>query len=176
MQKGECTMKKVWLAFGLSLLAGVVLHFVYDWFPNPVTALIAPVNESLWEHAKLLFWPLTVTAFCLCGGKMQALAARLLAAVAASLSVVAAGYIYHILLRGEALAVDVVLYAAAMALGFWLAEPLEKWTVTPGRQKLAVALTCIMAVLFIWFTYAPPETVIFADLTGGVRTFLTIPV
>jgi len=169
-------MKKLWLAFVLSLLAGVVLHFVYGWFPNPVTALVSPVNESLWEHAKLLFWPLAVTAFCLSGGEARALAARLLAAVAASLLVVAAGYVYHIVLRGEALVVDLILYAAAMALGFYLAGPLGHLAETPGRQKLITALACVMVVAFIWFTYVPPDGVIFADLTDGVRTFLTIPV
>lgn len=169
-------MKKVWLAFGISLLAGVALHFVYDWFPNPLTALVSPVNESLWEHAKLLFWPLTVSAFCLCGGEMRTLAARLLSAVVASLSVVAAGYVYHVLLRGEALAVDLIFYVAAMALGFCLPGPLGRLAETPGRQKLITALSCLMVVAFIWFTYAPPDAIIFADLSDGLRTFLTIPV
>lgn len=169
-------MKKVWLAFALSLLAGVVLHFLYGWFPNPLTALVSPVNESLWEHAKLLFWPLAVSAFFLCGGEMRALAARLLAAVTAALLVVAAGYVYHVLLRGEALIVDLILYAAVMALGFWLAGPLGQLVESPGRQKLVTALACLMVAAFIWFTCAPPDTVIFADLSDGLRTFLTIPV
>jgi len=168
--------KKVWLVFVLALIAGAVLHFVYEWFPNPLTAVISPVNESLWEHGKLLFWPLTVSAFCLCGGEMRALSPRLLAAVIASLAVVGAGYVYHVPLRGEALAVDLILYAAAMALGFWLAGPLGRFAGTPGWRKLSTALACVMAVLFIWFTYAPPDAVIFAELDGGIRTFLTIPV
>jgi len=169
-------MKKVWLAFALSLLSGVVLHFVYDWFPNPLTALVSPVNESLWEHANLLFWPLIVSAFCLSGGEMRALAARLLSAIAASLFVVAAGYVYHVLLRGEALAADLILYTAAMALGFCLAGPLGQLAETPGRQKLVTALACAMVIAFIWFTCSPPDAVIFSDLSDGLRTFLTIPV
>ena len=43
-----------WIA---ALLAGCVLHFLYDWFPGAATALVSPVNESLWEHVKLVFWP-----------------------------------------------------------------------------------------------------------------------
>lgn len=31
------------------------LHFIYDWFPNTFTAIFFPVNESIWEHMKLLF-------------------------------------------------------------------------------------------------------------------------
>lgn len=43
--------------FAAATLLGACLHFVYALFPNPVTALISPTCESLWEHLKLLFWP-----------------------------------------------------------------------------------------------------------------------
>lgn len=31
------------------------LHFIYEWWPNTFTAIFFPVNESIWEHMKLLF-------------------------------------------------------------------------------------------------------------------------
>lgn len=31
------------------------LHFLYDKFPSFLTSIFAPVNESVWEHMKLLF-------------------------------------------------------------------------------------------------------------------------
>ena len=31
------------------------LHFLYDKFPNFFTSVFAPVNESIWEHMKILF-------------------------------------------------------------------------------------------------------------------------
>ena len=31
------------------------LHFLYDVFPSFLTSIFAPVNESIWEHMKLLF-------------------------------------------------------------------------------------------------------------------------
>ena len=31
------------------------LHFAYDVYPNSFTAIFFPVNESIWEHMKLLF-------------------------------------------------------------------------------------------------------------------------
>jgi len=45
------------LAFIAATLAGACLHFLYELFPNPVTACFAPVKESLWEHLKLISWP-----------------------------------------------------------------------------------------------------------------------
>ncbi len=37
---------------------GSLLHFVYEWTgENPLAALFSPVNESVFEHCKLLFFP-----------------------------------------------------------------------------------------------------------------------
>jgi len=168
--------KKQWLVFAVVFIAGILLHFLYSSLPNPVTALISPVNESLWEHGKLVFWPLLAAAFWLGGSDGPARSVRQLSALLASIFVIAAGYVYHILLGGEALGVDVVLYALAMLLGFLLPRALSPLTKGAFGRRLAAALTLAAAVLFIYFTFRPPETILFADLNEGVRTFLTIPV
>lgn len=31
------------------------LHFLYDKFPSFITSIFAPVNESIWEHMKIIF-------------------------------------------------------------------------------------------------------------------------
>ncbi len=36
------------------------LHFLYDWFPNIISSIFLPVNESIWEHMKLI-----ITSFIL---------------------------------------------------------------------------------------------------------------
>ena len=63
-------MKRKWLIAGfLSILAGSALHFLYDLWPNPLTAVFAPVSESVWEHLKLLYWPFLAAAFVLTKGE-----------------------------------------------------------------------------------------------------------
>ena len=57
--------KAALFAFVIATLAGSCLHFVHDLFPSPVTALFSPVNESLWEHLKILFWPYLVSILLL---------------------------------------------------------------------------------------------------------------
>ncbi len=56
-QGGFFMKRKWWTVCFLSILAGSALHFLYDLWPNPLTAVFAPVNESVWEHLKLLYWP-----------------------------------------------------------------------------------------------------------------------
>ena len=33
----------------------ILFHFLYDWFPSVVFSIFFPVNESIWEHMKLLY-------------------------------------------------------------------------------------------------------------------------
>ena len=46
----------VFVIFLLSFLS----HFVYKWIPNTLFSLIFPVNESIWEHMKLLVTPVLI--------------------------------------------------------------------------------------------------------------------
>ena len=51
------------IGFGVVSLSGTLLHFLYDWTGESM--LVAPfsgVNESTWEHMKLLFWPMLIYA------------------------------------------------------------------------------------------------------------------
>lgn len=42
-----------------TILVGTVSHFVYEWTGNNfLVGLFFPVNESTWEHMKLVFFPM----------------------------------------------------------------------------------------------------------------------
>ncbi|MDO4963350.1 MAG: DUF6512 family protein [bacterium] len=45
---------KIISSIGIFILA-FIIHFVYELIPCCITAIFAPVNESIWEHQKLLF-------------------------------------------------------------------------------------------------------------------------
>ena len=50
------TLKKlkiidVFILFGLTFL----FHFLYEWMPNFLFSILFPVNESIWEHMKLIY-------------------------------------------------------------------------------------------------------------------------
>lgn len=55
------TYKKIIIiACIVSILLGVLLHFAYDISGNNmIVGLFAPVNESIWEHLKLILIPFT---------------------------------------------------------------------------------------------------------------------
>ena len=52
---------KKWQIFAsiFCLILGTILHFAYEWFnSNGIVGLFSAVNESVWEHLKLLFYPM----------------------------------------------------------------------------------------------------------------------
>ena len=46
----------VFIIFALSFIS----HFMYEWFPNTLFSILFPVNESIWEHMKLIVTPVLI--------------------------------------------------------------------------------------------------------------------
>lgn len=163
---------RLFFAFVLTTLAGVCLHFVYDAFPNVVTALFSPVNESIWEHLKLIHWPY-LAAMVLATGKAGRgrRSCWLFSLLVISVAMLAAGYVYHISLGGDSVAFDIGLYIVLMAVGFRLPTKLKNCA---GRSAPVFFLTVLLGFCILLFTFLPPDRILFADLSG-VHTWYTIP-
>lgn len=167
--------KNMLAAFVIATLAGACMHFVYAMLPNPVTVLVSPVNESLWEHLKILFWPYLAAALLLTrGGEKGCRAPWLLSLLLQSAAMLALGYLYHIVLTGDALAVDVGIYVLCMAAGFVLPGLLHKAGEAVVLRDVLTLAVIALAGMVILFTFLPPDSILFADLSG-VNTWTTIP-
>ena len=173
----EKSTKKLIVYYLAAAVAGVVLHALFQRFPNPILALVSPVRESVWEHVKLLYFPLLAVSLLLGrGGNGTGRTPWLLSLLVVCAIMPGVGYLYHITLRGDLLYVDLMLYFFLLALGFFLPRVLWVLCEWPGTDKTAAVLTALLGALIVWFTFFPPMTALFADLDGAVRTFLTIPV
>lgn len=101
----------------LTLIFGNLLHFVYDWSgQNSVVAAFAAVNESTWEHMKLLampgvIWSL-VEAVALRSSRQSVLMARALGLLAGLVTIPTVYYTYTGALGVSSMIVDVVLFQA----------------------------------------------------------------
>ena len=156
--------KRFWLAFGIAVLAGTGLHFLYDVCPAPLVGLFAPVNESVWEHLKLLYWPFLAAAFVLTKGEADSrkswcgLLAGLLGAPLLLLGA------YYTLLSGFALhglPLDLILYALAMAGGFALAWHLQRARLPAWLCGVLVIAAGVYGASLALFSFAPPDLPIF---------------
>ena len=168
--------KRLLLAFVLTALAGAALHALYALLPSLVTALFSPVSESLWEHVKIVFWPYLAAMLLLTrGGEPGTRTPWLLTAPLLCAGMLALGWLYHIVLGGEAMWPDIAIYAAVMAAGFLLPGLLRRTREGLLWGDLGLALTVGTAGLILLFTFLPPEHLLFQDLSAA-RTWATIPV
>jgi Na+/H+-dicarboxylate symporter len=61
MEGGVLLNLKRWQITGfiITILLGTLLHFTYDWSgQSPIAGALSPVNESVWEHLKMLIVPM----------------------------------------------------------------------------------------------------------------------
>lgn len=170
------TSKSWWLPFFLILSLGFLLHFLYTWLPIPLTSLISPVRESLWEHVKIIFWPLLLAGFwAVRADRTDSLAPWLAASLTVNGLMLAVSYLWNVVLGLDGGVFNIALYVVTMLLAFLLV-PFFWRRLGPGGAILARLLALILVALILLFTFSPPAGVLFADLSGEVRTFLTIPV
>lgn len=104
---------------------GVLLHFTYEWAgDNAVVGLFSAVNESTWEHLKLLFFPfllLTILEVLLRGNMLpeQFLPARVLGILAGMGGIVVGFYTLRGVLGRNYDALNIALYFAGVLLALF---------------------------------------------------------
>lgn len=160
--------KKFLLAGAIAIAAGAALHFLYAAIPNPLTALVSPVNESVWEHLKLLFWPMLLTGFFLARGTNDryALWSGVFAAeLLMPLFLLGAYYLLKCGFDAVSLPLDVALYVVTMALGYLIAFRVFK----SGKLEKVAAWLLVPVILYgaslLLFTFAAPQVGVFLPPT-----------
>lgn len=156
--------KRFILAAAVAIAGGAALHFLYGALPNPLTALVSPVNESAWEHLKLLFWPMLLTGFWLARGTPDRYAlwsGIFTAELLMPPFLLGALYLLQCGFWVFSLPVDVALYIVTTALGYLVAYLVFKGK----RLEKAAAWLLVPVILYgaslILFTFAAPQLGVF---------------
>lgn len=157
-------------SFLFTALAGTLLHFVYDAFPDfPLTAVVSSVNESVWEHMKLLYFPMFAAALVerpfLAPYHQDFWCIKLLGVLTGLLLIPALYYTYTGALGIHLTWVDISIFYVAAALAHLLETRLlinEQHRVC-HFSRIAMLLTVALAFVFLFFTYFPPKLPIFRD-------------
>ena len=155
----------------LAALTGSALHFLYDLWPNAITALISPVNESVWEHFKLLFWPTLIATFFLTKKAEKPISLWGAVFLVLPLMPVFLGGMYYLLSGGfsvMSLPVDIGLYFLTMLLAFLLIYGLRKSALTEKLAGYLLMLTIFYGAALILFTFAAPPLGIFQPPTPDI--------
>ena len=151
-------------------LAGSAMHFVYDWSGQSiVVGLFGPVNESIWEHAKLVFWPPLLWYGFAALSLRRTHGHELAGAAAVALWFMAVFqtafyYAYAAVTRGDVFVMDLVDFALTVVLGqilfYRLAMRLHCTRI--GRTAAVISIMALV-IVFIVFTLRPPHIPLFMD-------------
>ncbi len=170
---------KIWSAelvgIPFIVILGSLLHFAFAWsgYWKPL-ALVAAVNESVWEHLKLAFWPglvwATVEFAAIRPKASQFWSAKGFALLIAPVFIVLMFYTYTSLLGRNLLALDITIFVVAIALGQIGSAKLinaRRWK--HDTCTLGTGLLLCQLIAFTSFTFYPPPFSIFEDSRDGTR-------
>ena len=161
------------MGFAVTTLMGTLLHFMYEWFNEAIwIAPFSGVNESTWEHMKLLFFPMFIYAI------MQSLFFRdrkelwcikLKGILLGLILIPVIFYTYNGAIGKSPDWLNIAIFFICAAIAYiYENRQLNKENVACSSPKAALILLCFIAFLFVIFTFKTPEIGIFKDpLTGA---------
>ena len=150
------------------LVTGTALHFVYGWSGgHPVAGALSAVNESVWEHMKLVFFPILVWSLLLPAGIRKDFPAMRCALLAGGLLgtwlVPVLFYTYSGILGRNLALIDIGIFYAAVLAAFWTARKLRDPERAEKVCPFILFISAVMLLAFFLFTFAPPDIGMFAE-------------
>ncbi len=177
----------IWEVVGWVVIFGFgsLFHFIYEWLPWKGYAWFFAINESMWEHTKLSFWPgfvfYIVEYFALRKRTEKILIAKAVALYIGPL-VMLTFYYTMVGVFGDdikTIALSMITFVIATALqqlsSYWLLT--IKPVILEKKKQLIldiISLTVVglLMVAMIVFTYVQPPLDLFYDFYNSTYGFL----
>ncbi len=149
------------------LITGVILHFLYEWSNNnPFIGTFSAINESTWEHLKLLFFPMFITTIIgyIYSKKIVSnyLCVKTKALLLSLSFIVVFFYTYTGIIRANFGFINIGSFIMAILLEeFYTIKSVSNYL--DCNTIFWVGIWIILAILFIIFTFYPPHIGLFKD-------------
>lgn len=149
-------------------ILGTLSHFFYEWSgKNFIVGLFTPVNESTWEHMKLLFFPMLIAAYVL-KRKLQTEyrcigSALGLGILSGTFLIPVLFYTYSGILGFHVSAADIGIFYLSVLFAFYITY---LYTTNCAAEKYNIFLKSALLVLFLCF-------LLFTSFPPGIGLFLS---
>ncbi|MCH5321865.1 MAG: hypothetical protein J1E36_08865 [Eubacterium sp.] len=149
-------------------IIGSISHFVFGW-SNYTTAIgcFFPVNESTWEHLKLIFFPYLIWAiaeYYLLKKEKGVLISKCIGVISGMLAVVIFFYTYTGVSGKSIGLLNILSFFIGVGTAFLVDYFLIKSKkLSSANETIALAVFIIIGALFFIFTFAPPLIPLFKD-------------
>ena len=154
------------------IFLGAAVHFTFALSGNnPVVGAFSAVNESVWEHLKLPFWPsifwLLIVLYPLRKMVGNFFSAKAIGLVLMLAIIPVVFYTYTAFME-EIFLVDISTFFIAVIVGQLVSIKLYKQTQSSKIiEGAAIAVIIFLAAIFVVFTFSPPHLPIFMDSNTG---------
>lgn len=158
----------------LELILGTLLHFIYEWSGNnTIIASFSAVNESVWEHLKLVFYPMLILGLIeyyfvknIANNYIEAKAIGIFTAIS---FIVISFFTYTGIIGTNFFIIDILIFIISIILGEWTSYKLmkRKNESTIQTKILAGGILIFLLSCFVIFTYVTPQVNLFRDFTNG---------
>lgn len=150
-----------------ALILGTILHFTYEWSGNNVfIGLFSAVNESTWEHLKLIFFPMLITLiigyFLLKDTFPNYIYSKVLGILIALSFTVIFFYTYTGILGTNYSFLNILSFVIAVILGEYATYRLALNNFTCNRYFCTIVLI-LLTFSFLIFTFNSPKIGLFKD-------------
>lgn len=154
------------ISFFLACALGIIFHFIYQWSDeNPVAGLFFPVNESTWEHLKLIFFPILITSvieyFILKESSENLICIKFLSVLLGMVATVVLFYTYTGVYGKNSDVMNILIYLFSMGVAFGFSyRSLRRHSFSHSSSVCYLGFA-LLTLLFALFTLFPPRIGLF---------------
>jgi len=179
MKKLNIKKIKIIAILGIFIIS-ILAHFAYELFPNIIFSFIFPVNESIWEHMKILFTSTLlygiIDYILLTKNKIKFNNFPFQLYFTAFLIIPTYLVIYIPLykLLGENIIISITLMLIIYSLSQYISYHILKEKELKILNILALPIILLIYLGFIYLTYNPPNNYIFYDTNNqkyGIKKY-----
>ena len=155
------------------IILGSILHFTFEWSGSQaVVGVFSAVNESVWEHLKLGFWPAIVFALIefkyLKKSTSNFLFAKTIGIYLIPIIIMVIFYSYTAVLGESILVIDILSFVIAVIVGQLVSYRLLTGKTLPyNLDVVSLVALILLGLAFVLFTFYPPQLTMFQDPITG---------
>ena len=150
-------------------LISFLAHFFYDFLPNTITSILFPVNESIFEHMKIIFTSTLLYGIIdyillkLNNIKFNNFIFQLFFTSFISIPIFLIIYLPIRFIIGEYLIITLIILFITYLISSIISYNILTSKSKPLLNIISIPLIILIYIIFTYFTYNPPKNFFFLD-------------
>ena len=150
------------------LILGILFHFTYEWSgENIIVGIFSAVNESTWEHLKLVYYPMLLMAiigyFILGKNNKNYWMDQTVGIISAMIFIIVFFYTYTGVVGTNFAWLNIATFIVAVVLGEFVTYKLLISRKSYNAEFISIFFLVILFASFVLYTFSPPRIGFFKD-------------